>query len=46
MNFARHVLDNNHDINFDIKKDLEILKTFNNIIYINYIILKECQFIP
>lgn len=36
-NFAKHVLENKHKINFDINKDLEILNTQNNI-YINSIL--------
>ena len=36
-NFAKHVLENNHNINFDINTDLEILNTQNNI-YINSVL--------
>lgn len=30
-NFARYILENDHNINLDIKKDLEILNAQNNI---------------
>lgn len=36
-NFARHVLDSVHSINLYINKDMEVLFTENNTIYINYV---------